>query len=142
MDTKLLLLANGTCLTTELTLIQNLLVDYYAGLFSGAVTDYYNWNFNEDGVTTSSTQYTTTKFTDLTIDWVNEKDRPWFLWLAHNAPHTPFHIPPSEMHSQGDLPEYTEGMDGTPYYIAAIEALDYQIVACWIVCHKMCETIQ
>ena len=31
------------------------------------------------------------------------------------------------MHSQGDLPEYENGLDALPYYLAAIEALDYQI---------------
>jgi len=73
------------------------------------------------------TNYITEKFTDLAIDWVNSQSKPWFLWLAYNAPHTPFHIPPSNMHSQGNLSEYNAGMDPTPYYIAAIEAMDFQI---------------
>lgn len=31
------------------------------------------------------------------------------------------------MHSQGNLPAYVSGMDPTPYYMAAIEAMDYQM---------------
>lgn len=102
-------------------------IDYYAGLIRGAVDDYYQWQLTEDGATIQQNSYTTEFFTDLSIDWVNEQTKPWFLWLAYNAPHTPFHVPPSNMHSQGNLPDYTNGMDGTPYYMAAIEAMDYQI---------------
>ncbi len=102
-------------------------IDYYAGLFRGEPQSYYNWQLNEDGQNVFESEYITTKFTDLAIDWLNEQDNPWFLWLAYNAPHTPFHLPPSEMHSQGNLPEYADGADPMPYYMASIEALDFQI---------------
>lgn len=102
-------------------------IDYYAGLIRGTVDDYYNWKFSEDGNNSTETKYATEKFTDLSIDWINEQSKPWFLWLAFNAPHTPFHIPPSNMHSQGNLSPYVAELDATPYYIAAIEAMDYQI---------------
>lgn len=102
-------------------------IDYYAGLLSGGVQDYYRWRLSEDGEGTLQTSYTTEVFTDLAIDWVNDQEKPWFLWLAYNAPHTPFHIPPAGMHSQGSLPEYEDNLDATPYYMAAIEAMDYQI---------------
>lgn len=102
-------------------------IDYYAGLIRGAVDDYYQWQLTEDGAGQLQTGYTTEVFTDLTIDWINAQSKPWFMWLAYNAPHTPFHVPPSNMHSQGNLPAYVEGVDATPYYMAAIEAMDYQI---------------
>lgn len=102
-------------------------IDYYAGIISGGVQNYYRWDLSEDGESTRQTDYTTEVLTDLAIDWVNNQTQPWFLWLAYNAPHTPFHIPPAEMHSQGALPEYNDNLDGTPYYMAAIEAMDYQI---------------
>lgn len=102
-------------------------IDYYAGLIRGDAGDYFNWQLTEDGVATTETTYITTKFTNLAIDWIQQQSKPWFMWLAYNAPHTPFHVPPSEMHGQGDLPEYTSGMDATPYYMAAIEAMDFQI---------------
>ena len=99
-------------------------IDYYAGLYSGAVSDYYNWNLTEDGVVTTQTEYATTKFTDLAIDWVAAQTKPWFLWLAYNAPHTPFHAPPAAMHSQGALAtdQASINADPMPYYMASIEA--------------------
>lgn len=102
-------------------------IDYYAGLIRGVVDDYYRWQLTEDGITSLQTAYATELFTDLAIDWVNQQSKPWFLWLAYNAPHTPFHAPPSNMHSQGVLPDYSFGMDPLPYYLASIEAMDYQI---------------
>ncbi len=102
-------------------------IDYYAGVIRGVLDDYYEWQFYEDGVSSVQTNYATEKFTDLSIDWVNEQSNPWFLWLAYNAPHTPFHAPPSNMHNQGNLPTYVNGLDPIPYYMAAIEAMDFQI---------------
>ena len=99
----------------------------YAGLVRGAVQDYSRWQLYEDGMSNLETGYITEVLSDKAIQWIDEQPQPWFLWLAYNAPHTPFHLPPSEMHSQGDLPEYEDGMDALPYYMAAIEAMDYQI---------------
>lgn len=102
-------------------------LDYYAGLIRGAVSDYYKWQLYENGSISQNTEYISTVFTDLAINWVNAQSKPWFLWLAYNAPHTPFHVPPPTMHSQGSLEEYVEGVDPLPYYMAAIEAMDFQI---------------
>lgn len=102
-------------------------IDYYAGLIRGATNDYFQWQLTEDGVTSLQTAYITETFTDLSINWINQQSTPWFLWLAYNAPHTPFHVPPANLHNQGSLPTYESGMDATPYFMAAIEAMDYQI---------------
>lgn len=104
-------------------------VDYYAGLLTGGVQSYTNWNLTESGQTTNSTEYTTTKFTDLAIDWVGKQSKPWFLWLAYNAPHTPFHLAPSGLHSQGNLPIDNSSIDANPlpYYLSAIEAMDSEL---------------
>ena len=102
-------------------------MDYYAGLTRGAAQSYYQWQLMENGTGSLQSEYITEKFTDLSIDWVNSQTKPWFLWLAYNAPHTLFHVPPAEMHSQGSLPEYMDGLDPMPYYMAAIEAMDFQI---------------
>jgi arylsulfatase B len=102
-------------------------IDYYSGLIRGAVTDYYNWQLTEDGSTKTQNSYITEALTTSSINWINQQTQPWFMWLAYNAPHAPFHVPPSTMHSQGNLPDYKNGMDATPYYMAAIEAMDFQI---------------
>ena len=103
-------------------------IDYYAGIISGEVDSYYEWQMSEDGTTSLQTEYATTKLTNIAIDWIAEQqDKPWFMWMAYNAPHTPFHVPPASLHSQGNLPSYEDGMEALPYYLAAIEAMDYQI---------------
>lgn len=102
-------------------------IDYYAGILGGGVGDYYQWPLSEAGATSTQSEYATKKLTDLAIDWIGEQSKPWFLWMAYNAPHTPFHVPPIEMHQQGNLPDYSANMDALPYYFAAIEAMDYQI---------------
>ncbi|CAL2080827.1 sulfatase-like hydrolase/transferase [Tenacibaculum sp. 190524A05c] len=104
-------------------------VGYYAGLLTGGVQSYTNWNLTENGVTNGSNEYTTTKFTDLAINWVKDRENPWFLWLAYNAPHTPFHLPPSNLHTKGDLPNDQASIDANPqpYYMAMIEAMDTEI---------------
>ncbi len=104
-------------------------INHYAGLLSGGVQSYWNWNLTENQQTTNSTEYTTTKFTDLAIDWVSNQTDPWFLWLAYNAPHTPFHLPPTELHSQGSLPSDQASIDANPvpYYMAMLEAMDSEI---------------
>ena len=104
-------------------------IDYYAGLLTGGVQSYTNWNLTENGITSNSTEYTTSKFTDLAIEWVDKQPKPWFLWLAFNAPHTPFHLAPTNLHSQGNLLTDAASIDAnpTPYYMSAIEAMDSEI---------------
>jgi arylsulfatase A-like enzyme len=106
---------------------ENFGMDYYTGLIGGGVQSYYQWRLTNNQEVTTETDYITEKFTDLSIDWITAQNKPWFLWLAYTAPHTPFHTPPSNMHSQGNLPDYVNGIDALPYYLAAIEAMDYQI---------------
>jgi arylsulfatase A-like enzyme len=102
-------------------------IDYYAGVLGAGPESYYEWSLTEDGVSTTETGYNTEVLTDLAIDWVRDQAGAWFLWLAYNAPHTPFHVPPEDMHTQGALPHFRPGMDATPYYMAAIEAMDSEI---------------
>ena len=104
-------------------------IDYFAGILSGGVQDYESWVLVENGNSTTSTEYITTKLTDLAITWVEEQNEPWFLWMAYNAPHTPFHLPPTNLHSQGDLPTNQASINANrlPYYLAAIEAMDTEM---------------
>lgn len=104
-------------------------VGYYAGLFSGGVNNYSNWQLTTNGSTVRQNNYITTTLTDLAIDWIQAQDQPWFCWLAYNAPHTPFHLPPQELHSQGSLPEDEESISQNPlpYYFAMIESLDTEL---------------
>jgi len=102
--------------------------DYFAGIMSG-VRSYYSWNLIQNGQTTKSSSYITSKLTDLAIEWTAAQTQPWFLWLAYNAPHAPFHLPPSELHNQGALPNDSSSINANPlpYYMAMIEALDSEM---------------
>ena len=102
--------------------------DYFAGIMSG-VRSYYSWNLIQNGQTTKSSSYITSKLTDLAIEWTATQTQPWFLWLAYNAPHSPFHLPPSELHNQGALPNDSSSINANPlpYYMAMIEALDSEM---------------
>ncbi len=104
-------------------------VGYYAGLLTGAAGSYNNWNLTENGTTSTSTEYITSKITDLAIDWKAAQTKPWFLWLAYTAPHSPFHLPADSLHSQGMLPSDAASIAANPlpYYMAMIEAMDHEI---------------
>ncbi len=104
-------------------------VEHYEGLLSGAHEDYSNWALTKNGITSTVQQYSTSYFTDKAIDWVSEQQDPWFLWLAYTAPHTPFHLPPTDLHSSDDLPNTKDDINANPldYYLAALEALDTEM---------------
>ncbi|NNC94683.1 MAG: sulfatase-like hydrolase/transferase [Chitinophagales bacterium] len=104
-------------------------IGYYAGIISGAVSSYDIWPFTDNGQTTIDSTYVTTKLTNLAIDWINQQSSPWFCWLAYNAPHTPFHLPPDSMHSQGVLPTDAASINSNPlpYYMAMLESIDFEI---------------
>ena len=107
----------------------NMGVQYYAGSLGGGVPSYTSWSLTENGATSSNSDYVTSKYTDLAIDWVAQQDQPWFLWLAYNAAHTPFHLPPNDLHFQGNLPSDEASIDANPlpYYMAMLEAMDTEI---------------
>jgi arylsulfatase B len=50
-------------------------------------------------------------------------DEPWFIWLAFNTPHTPFHAPPDELHTVDLSGEPSEVM----LHKAMVEAMDTEI---------------
>lgn len=104
-------------------------VEHYEGMLTGTAQAYDDWRFTQEETTTASTDYITTKFTDLAIDWVAQQSQPWFLWLAYTAPHTPFHLPPTDLHSQGSLPsdEASIADNPLPYYLAMLESMDTEM---------------
>ena len=107
----------------------NIGIDYYSGMIGGGIQNYSNWVFSVNGNISNTNQYSTTKLTNEAIDWINNQDSEWFMWLAYNAPHTPFHLPPSNLHSQGQLPADQASIDSNPlpYYLAMIEAVDSEM---------------
>ncbi|MEM7036898.1 MAG: sulfatase-like hydrolase/transferase, partial [Bacteroidota bacterium] len=100
-------------------------VAHFSGILSGGVRDYSAWRHVENGKTSQENSYITTKFTDLAIDWIQKQQKEWFLWMAYTAPHTPFHLPPNNLHSSDDLPNSESDIESNPqpYFFSMIEAL-------------------
>lgn len=105
--------------------------DYFAGHLTGHLDRYDNWRRTVQGETNRVQKYATSQNVDDAIDWIDRQapERPWFVWLAFNAPHTPFHAPPEQLHSYDDLTgEREDIVDRTPtYYMAMVEAMDTEI---------------
>jgi arylsulfatase A-like enzyme len=103
-------------------------IGHFAGITGGGVDDYEDWPLTINGQRSNETKYVTSKLVDLAVEWTSGQENPWFLWLAFNAPHTPFHLPPTELHNR-ELPgtESDIAADPLPYYFAAIEAMDTEI---------------
>lgn len=67
----------------------------------GGLGDYFNWTRYIQGVAFSETGYATTVETDAAISFVENIPEPWFMLLAYNAPHEPWHVPPQNLHTYG-----------------------------------------
>lgn len=96
-------------------------VEHFVGSISGAVADYFDWSRVENGMSASSTDYVTSHITDEAIAWIDQQTTPWFLWLAHTAPHSPFHVPPDTLFTR------TSTNGNLNQYLAMIEAMDHEI---------------
>jgi len=102
---------------------------HFSGLLSGVLPDYFQYTKVVDGEERAVSNYATTETVDDAINWLAGQNGPWFLWVAFNAPHEPFHIPPAELHSIdgiGDDPRSVRE-NPLPYYKAAIEAMDSEM---------------
>lgn len=95
-------------------------LDHYEGVFTSGVDNYYNWEKVINGATEQVEEYATTHFTNAAIDWVAEQQQPWLLWLAHIAPHAPFHEPPAGLFT-------TAATNNRTRYFAMVEAMDHEI---------------
>jgi len=84
--------------------------------------------------------YATTDNVDDARDWINQAstgDKPWFLMLAFNAAHAPFHVPPHDLHSYDEKYTQIEAITDPSVkcgneinllcYHAMIEAMDSEI---------------
>ncbi len=77
--------------------------DYFAGSIEGEVDDYFDWpKVINEGATvigpTTSTVYATTDQIDEAVGFIEAQGaNPWFMYLALNAPHSPFQLPPEDL---------------------------------------------
>lgn len=103
---------------------------YYAGGLGGGVGDYFDWSKTIDGVSSNVTTYATSDTADEAILAAETLPQPFFLYVAFNAPHSPFHVPPAELcdppgacacDSLGTNPSNTERGK------AMVEAMDHEL---------------
>ncbi len=103
----------------------------FYGINSGGVPDYFNWPKNSNGIIANTTTYTTTDQVSHAVAFIEDNDavgRPWFAWVAFNAPHTPFHEPPSELAPEGGYSTRQAGESNNQHlYRKALEALDTEM---------------
>ncbi len=109
--------------------LKRLWISDYVGLLSWWVKSYDSRQMTKDGTTQRSTEYITIKITDEAIDWITEQDSPRFAWVAYTAPHTPFHLPPLDLHTRTDLSWTPEDVSDRPveYFLAMVESLDTEM---------------
>ena len=96
-------------------------VPYYEGIFSSQVVDYYNWTkVNSEENEEQVNEYVTAHLTNNAISWIDDQIKPWFLWLAHVAPHAPFQTPPEGTYT-------TSPTNNRTTYLSMVESMDYEI---------------
>jgi arylsulfatase A-like enzyme len=109
-------------------------IDTFRGILGGAISDYYNWvAFDVAGPAVRWSTYATTAITDFAVDHIREReaaapDQPWFVYQAYNGSHSPFQVPPRELHSLdvgGQAPGTIDNSINN--YKAIIQATDTEI---------------
>ena len=103
---------------------------YIGPVEGGALGNYFNYAKNIDGVKHASHVYATTdQVNDAlgAIRMARSAQHPFFVTLAFNTPHQPYHLPPPTLHDYDFLPPYAKGRAPRPYYEAMIQAMDTEI---------------
>ena len=111
----------------------------FQGALLGQLEDYYAWTkvtaAGTSATSTTSTTYATTDNVNDATSFITSQTtagKPWFLWLAFNAPHVPYHMPPTSLLTTAK----SQALSGTAadiaanprdYFNASIEALDTEI---------------
>jgi arylsulfatase A-like enzyme len=114
--------------------------NYFSGSLAN-VDDYFNWQKTQinaaDGVvsTVNEINYASEVVATEAQAWIAQTNTPWFVQLAFNAPHAPFHVPPASKYSgvsltgqAGDTCTRNTNTDSIANcYRAAAEAMDTYI---------------
>lgn len=90
----------------------------------GRPHSFFHWERITNGVVSKDDTYATTATVDDALARIEVMPEPWLLYVAFNAPHTPWDPPPSGLHEQGEVtPQTPEPVR----YRAAVEALDHEL---------------
>lgn len=106
--------------------------DHYSGTIAniGRATrnrygslSYEHWEKVTDGQRSLSEVYATTDSVNEALEHIRTLPEPWLVYVAFNAPHSPWHVPPKRLHNQDLGP----GASDADKYRAMVEALDAEI---------------
>jgi arylsulfatase A-like enzyme len=105
---------------------------HFAGSTAGAIANYTNWTKTVNGTATANyTNYATTDVVNDAVAWIQARgSQPWFAWVAFNAPHTPYHKPPTNLAPHYAMLSGTQqniNANPRPYFEAMTEAMDTEI---------------
>ena len=121
---------------------------HYDGMIGSGVADYFNWTETRyaNGQTSEGkvTEYATTHIVNRSIEFIDKVKaegggRPWFLYLAFNAPHGTaandgFQVPPKKLWNQKELASIADRpVDGEvfkgdiPVYQALTQSMDTEL---------------
>ena len=105
-------------------------IDFYSVIMHGE-DSYFAWRKVLNGEVVGITIHSAIDQTETAIDWIGEQgDEPWFMWLSFILPHTPLHLPPTDL-LQSDYSDLspTQNTSENPirYFHAMIEAMDTEI---------------
>lgn len=103
----------------------NYFAGHLGGFFTGSET-YYSWSRVVQGTAGTSTTYATTANVDDALTWIKSQSGGWVCSLNFNAPHTPFHEPPSSLHTY-NLAGKNIRADRLLFFKAMIQAMDTEI---------------
>ena len=91
--------------------------------FDGSSEDYYRWFKLVDQQLVETTTYATLDTTNDAVREIPKLQEPWLTWLAYNAAHSPYQMPPEDMWpraSDATLPQWA-------IQNAMIEVMDAEI---------------
>ena len=102
--------------------------DHFSGFPFGGPGSYFAWHHILNGEISESFGYADQRTVEDAADWIEARDDdPWFAWVSFANPHTPVHLPPTELlpSDARDLDPDAVAVDNTqPYFLAQIEAMD------------------
>ncbi|MFM9826148.1 sulfatase-like hydrolase/transferase [Flavobacterium sp.] len=110
--------------------------DHFEGSLTGGlgqtIDAFFNWTKITNGTKTTCTNYATTENVNNAISYLSSQPstKPFYLQLAFNAPHTPYHLPPTSLFANLNNLSGTQtdiNANPVPYFQAMTEAMDTEI---------------
>lgn len=100
--------------------------DLFTGTIGGAIPNYFQWLRVQNGSASQSTLYATTDAIDQSLAFISQAGAPWFVQVSLHVPHTPYHAPPSNLHTQ-NLAGLDPAIHEHEFFKAMVESMDTEI---------------